>query len=382
MKVFDVNAVVEKLRDTAFKDQNHVNLATFACLFLKLDVVGLENFTVEHQEWNESYKVSLGDKLFYIDETYLPKFWFSLNQEELEPFFELRDKLLNEEDDSIVFSQAVTIDESQIHIDESDPFYEMIGEDFAKVDKRIGWIVTNAKQNIINMAKLFNKDMEIVAKDTSIVKDFDAWVTFDTQPGKDFDLKLCFDTIPPVMEDNGNIRIERTHMTQEQLEKYFPTGHKSIAASIKDINEHVRVLFNNKRIKGSEFLTKYLERLVNAFVVQAFVKEEIEYISFGGMDDWTSAGKETPNNKACFEYLDKEVENIFNTMDAIPKESDEMDYSIDIDTFCVFGRINNKVVTAAVPGITGELLKHYSKGFERLLSIRLAQLDTVKIFRG
>lgn len=365
------------LHDINFKDAQHKNLYYFA-QHLGLKVDNPSEFSIEEQEWRERYKVSLGtNQLLYLSKKLAPHFWMLLAEEDK---FTLLEEMLNDSKNFAIFPK---IDVSFNTIDENTEFAKLVGEDYLNIDRRMEGLITASKGTIREIAGIINKRMEEVAEDTDIVKDFDGILTFNTGLGEEFKLELCFDKVPPVSETNNGLVIERTPITLDDLKTYLGDAGKAILTRLDHINQMVSALFNSKKIAESKELTRYVGMALNATLVRAFLDQNVTYISFGGKDDWSSNGKETPNNKACFEILDAETEKLFQLLDNIPKEEGVDVYSVDIDTFGVFGRNNNnKVVTPVLEGYTEQILKDYSQGFERVLSLRLAQLDTPYIFRA
>lgn len=370
----------KQLHEINFVDANHQNLY-YLCLALHLKVVDPEHFAVEKQEYRDRYKVSLCKHLFYIPANDYNRFWLELDSNFDKVVAEINESLW---DTSlpIKLRPACNINIIENTIDETNDFYSLLGIDFTNVDDRMGGLTKAAAQCIVTTAQLINKEMEKVLLDTSIIKDFDAIITFRTEPGRDFDLQLCFDKIKPVDAGNEEIVIQRTPITEEDLKTYFPTGHEKITVQLNLINSLVKALFESKRIAESEELTKYAEMLVNGVIVKQFLDQNIDYIAFGGRDDWSSFGKESPNNKACFVYLDQEVDKIFKLLDNIPLQEGVEVWSIDLDTFAIFGRKDNKVVTPALQGYTANILKDYSQGFERVLTMRLSLIDSPHIFKA
>lgn len=370
----------KQLHEIAFVDANHQNLY-YLCLALRLKVVDPDHFVVEKQEYRDRYKVSLGDQLFYIPVNDYNRFWLKLDKSISNAAAEIAE---SHWDYSLPVKhrQAIDLGTTEFAIDETDDFYSLMGFDFTDVEDRMTGLTKAAAQSIITTAQLINKEMEKVLLDTNIVKDFDAVITFRTEPGRNFGLEMCFDKIKPIDAGNDNIVIQRTPITEEDLKTYFPTTHEKITVQLNLVNSLVKAMFESKRIVKSEELTKYAEMLVNGVIVKQFLDQNINYIAFGGRDDWSSFGKETPNNQACFVYLDQEVDKIFKLLDSIPLQEGVEVWSIDLDTFAIFGRKDNKVVTPALQGYTADILKEYSQGFERVLTIRMSLIDSPHIFKA
>lgn len=369
------------LHEITYVDDNHYNLVLL-CRHLRLIVLNPEQYTVEKQEHLDRYKVSLGNQLFFIPLNDYNRFLLDLDKN--------IDKLVTEIGDSIWAAPGVYYPIrvrpgaalSTFTIDEADPFYELMGVDFTNVEDRIRGLMTAVSQSIRDTARFVNKEMSEVSLNTDIVKDFDGIVTFRTETGRNFKLELCLDKVLPVDENNDKIEIQRTPITPEDLATYFPNAGERVLGQLRLVNDLVRTVFDSKRIAESEELTRYAETLVNGVLVPPFLDQNITYISFGGRDDWSSMGKETPNNKACFVYLDQEVDRIIKLLEEIPLEEGVEVWSIDLDTFAIFGRKDNKVVTPALQGYVEGILKPYSQGFEKTLTARLNLLDSPHIFKA
>lgn len=372
----------QQIHEIDFKSDNHFNVYMFT-QFLHQQVINPANFKVEHQEWRDRYKVSIGDNLvILVKASFLPEFYLMLEQalyddnsghkfNELEGMIDPNGKL---------WVTPTTVVEESYPTDDSS-FWSLTGEDFISVDRRLEGLITASSSTIREIAKLINGEMDAVALNTEIVKDFDGIITFDTKTGKDFAVHLCFDKVPPVSDENEARIIERTPITQADLETYLGKAGEKIQSRLAHINSLVKAMFESKQVTANPALNRYAELAVNVTLVKAFLDQNVNYISFGGRDNWRSEGPETPNNKACFAILDAEVDKLFTLLETIPKQEGVDLYSIDVDTFSIFGRNNdNKVVTPAVQGYTEEILKKYSQGFERVLSTRLKLIDTAHVF--
>lgn len=384
----------QQLHEIEFQSDNHFNLYMFSALFLHQPVINPGSFKIEEQEWRDRYKVSLGDNLSWlIKSDFLPNFWLALDQGlKAEP--ETGHNALKQLENMINTSGVVVLYPNIQNVDfpsdledplYQDTFWKLTGEDYLAVDRRLEGMIKASSMTIREIAGLINKGMEAVAADTSIVKDFDGIVTFGCKLGSEFNVELCFDKVPPVSDDNNGRLIERTPITEEDALAYFSFDdtHKKIQSRLKHINDLVSALFQNEKIKSAPELFRYAELAVNLTMVKAFLDQNVNYISFGGKDNWRSDGEETPNNKACFEILDAETDKLFKLLDSIPKEEGVDVYSVDVDTFSIFGRNNdNKVVTPALQGYTEDILKPFSQGFERVFATRLALIDTQYVFRA
>lgn len=366
--------------DKVYVDANHENLCEYA-LHCCQDVGDMGAYKVEHQEWKGRYKVSLGIFAWYVSEEFLPKFWLGISSGEegwdlLEQVMETEDGRLKE-----LIVPAYTDLPTIYKTEES--FGNLTGEDFINIDRRMEGLIKASGQTIREIAHLINKEMDEIAKDTEVVKDFDGILTFDTLTGKDFKLQLCFDKVEPVKENN-NAMIMRTPMTKEDGEMYLRDTYPKVLSRLDHVNKIVTVLLESKAVKGHPALFDYACRALDVTLTHAFLNQIVTYVSFGGFDNWRMDGKETPNNKACFKILDAEVEHIIKLLDELPRGEGVDLHSLDLDTLAAFGRNHdNKVVTAAVQGFTEQkLLSRYSKGFERLLSIRLGMNDSPYFFRA
>lgn len=366
-------------------EENINNLAAYI-LNCCQDAGDMGHIDAEYQEWRNRYKVSLGLMTWHISNDFLPKFWLFLSQGE-EGWNKILDAI-EAEDGTIAEFVAPLISQLEEAMvgyepDESDPFYKLMGIDFENVDKRLEGLTTAGAGVIRDLARTVNAELDLVNKDRNLVKDFDGILTFDTDLGKDFKLHLCFDKIAPINEE-GIGMVMRTPMSEEDGKMYLRDSYPKVLSKLNHMNSLVSALFENKAIKESQYLTEYAANAIDVLLTKAFLNQVITYIQFGGVDDWRVQSDDTPNNTACFKYLDAEVEHIIKLLDELPKQEGVDIYSIDIDTLAVFGRNNdNKVVTPAVQGFTEEkLLRRYSKGFERLLAIRMGMSDNAHFFRA
>jgi len=371
------------IHEIDFKNEAHYNLFLFAKQ-LQLNVADPSHYAEVELPWRDCYKVSLGDKNFYIKRDIYNKFKLALGRRE-EPEIEIYLEMAASEEDvdnAVRVRHAIDFEGREFSTESDDGFYQLESQDFIETESRVSGLMRVVTDSIRTIAKLANEEMNVVALDGNVVKDFDGIMTFTSPLGREVNLQLGFDKVPPINTTGKEIVIERTPITPEDLATYFPNVGKKIVAHLDHLNDALRVMFNSKRIAGSEYLTRYVEKLVNHVFLKSFFDQNVNYISFGGRDDWSSAGKETPNNVACFKVLDQEVDKIFKLLENIPLEEGVEVYSIDLDTFAVFGRADNKVVTPALQGITGPLIENYSQGFERVLAIRLSLLDTPHVFKA
>lgn len=366
-----------------FKSVDHANMFLFAKQ-LGLTVNNPGHYSEVEQSWRDRYKVSLGNLLFYIKREIFNKFKLALGRDDEEAIAHYLEMAQSETQESrdILVRHAIDFGDRVFEMKNDDGFLDLEAQDFIEVESRIQGMMKLVSNSIRTIATLANEEMNTIALDTNVVKDFDGIMTFASKLGREANLHLCFDKVPPINTTGAEIVIERTPITPEDLATYFPNVGEKIVGHLKHINDALHVMFRSKRIASSEYLTRYVEQLVNVVFLEKFFAQNVTFVSFGGRDDWSSAGKETPNNTACFKVLDPEVDRIFKMLENIPLEEGVEVYSLDLDTFAVFGRKDNKVVTPAIQGITGPLLEKYSQGFERVLTTRLSLLDSPHIFKG
>lgn len=369
------------LHEITYVDNNHYRLVVL-CRHLRLKVENPEQYAVEKQEHLDRYKVSLGNQQFYIPAEAYNRFWVDIEKDIDAVAMEIGDSIWAAKDVFFPLRVRPAPGEIVFTVDETDDFYSLMGIEFINVENRIRGVMTAASHVIRDIARFVNKEMSEVALNTDIVKDFDGILTYRTETGRKFKLDLCLDKVKPVDDSNDNIVIQRTPITPEDLKTYLPNAGEKILGQLKTINDAVAAMFQSKRIAENEELMHYAEILLNGVLVSLFLDQNINYITFGGRDDWSSMGKETPNNKACFVYLDQEVDRIFKLLEEIPLEEGVEVWSIDLDTFAIFGRKDNKVVTPALQGYVEGILKPYSQGFEKILTARMSLLDSPHIFKA
>jgi hypothetical protein len=368
------------LHEMTFEDDNHYNLYLMF-RHLRMKVVNPEKYSVEKQEYLGRYKVSLGDQLIYIADDLYGKFWVELSKNLAGVAQEMYESVWSVNQPDKIRPNVDVLD-VPFTINEEDEFYSLMGIDYTNVENRIRGLMTATTKTIAEIALILNKEMAAVALDTNIVKDFDAIVTFRSEPGRKFKAELCFDKVLPIDPANDGLEIQRTPITAEDLKTYMPNAGEKVVSRLDHINGLVRSVFESKRIAEVETLTKYAETLINAVLLPPFLDQNVTFFQFGGRDDWSSVGKETPNNKVCFEYLDKEVDKLFKMLEGIPLQEGVEVWSIDLDTFAIFGRKDNKVVTPALQGYTENILLPMSQGFERVFTMRLGLIDSPHIFKA
>lgn len=324
------------------------------------------------------YKVSCGHHSWIIKSAFLPKFWLMLDTFE---YYALSQLALAE--DEIAYKPFVPYENITGEIDTSGSFYSLTGEDFVNVENRVSGLVTAVVQSIKETASIINTEMDLVAKDGSVVKDFDGVLTFDSPIGVDFKVHLCFDKLKPVAVGSSDVLIGRTPITPEDMKTYLRDSGPKVQSRLDHINQIVHAFTKTKAVNKDPALVDYASILINGTVLNAFLNQTIMYISFGGMDNWSIFGKENANNKECFKYLDVEIEKIIALLNSIEKTEGVDIYSMDIDTFAIFGRnFDNKVVTPALQGYTQDILDSYSKGFEQTLTARMSMIDNQHFFKA
>lgn len=368
------------LKEFNYESENHYNLVAFAILN-QLMVTEESPFKVEYQDYHDRYKVSLGGYAWLVAKDYIGKFWLAIDKmdDEAQGFI---DRGNGAENKNVRMTATGPVNELTYTYTDT-TFGQLTGEDFLNVEKRMEGLITASAQVIREVAEKINKEQSAVAKDTSVVKDFDGILTFDTKLGKDFGVSLCFDKIPPVRAGNSDVFIERTPMTKEDGEMYMRETYAKVNERLAFMNGLVRDFMQAKAVQKDEFLVKYAETLVNGTLAHAYLNQNVIYISFGGEDRWGTLDKDTENNVKCLETLDQEVEKIIQLLDGIEKTEGVDIYSLDIDTFAIFGRnFDNRVVTPALQGYTQKLLDNYSKGFEQCLSTRLMMIDNQHFFKA
>lgn len=364
-------------KEFEFESDNHYNLYTFAELNQKK--VKMDSpYLVEKQDYHDRYKVSLGHYVWLVNASFIGKFWLMLEEGN---YTEL-DAIIKEEkevEESIYIPYTLLPETFETPAD----FANLCGEDFINVENRMSGLVKAIAMNIRETANIVNEEMDKVSRDGDIVKDFDGYMTFDTKLGLDFAVHLCFDKIKPIDLNNVDAWIERTPITDEDLAMYFPNAGKKILGKLEQTNSLVKAFLESKAVTRNPELVEYAAFLINGTLITPYLNQNVTYISFGGQDNWSVLGKETKNNLECFKYLDQEIEGIIKMLDDIEKTEGVDIYSMDIDTFAVFGRnFDNKVVTPALQGYVQPLLDKYSKGFEQTLATRMAMIDNQHFFKA
>lgn len=361
-----------------FENDNHYNLFMLAQA-QRLVISDEPSFAIENQDWCDRYKVSLDAHTWYIKTDLLPKFWLILSNEKYSEMAEI----VTQPNKEMTYRPSIPKEMIDTSFDETDEFYKLTGEDYNRIDIRMSGLITASSSVIREIAGLVNAEMDAIAADVEVVKDFDGILTFDSKPGTDFKVGLCFDKVKPIAEGNSDVFIDRTPITQEDLKTYLPKNGEKIVSRLNYINTLVTDFLASKAVSKNDLLTKYAGMAIDVVLLHAFLNQTVTYISFGGSDNWSSNGKETPNNAECFKYLDAELENLIKLLESIPKSEGVDLYSIDVDTFTIFGRTDdNKVVTPALQGYTNDILDRYSKGFERTLAIRMSMVDNPHFFRA
>ncbi|WNV45966.1 hypothetical protein [Aeromonas phage AerS_266] len=257
------------------------------------------------------------------------------------------------------------------------------------IESRVSGILAIAGMEIKAIANIVNKRIDEVAKDFSIIKDFDGLLTFDYEEDntKPFKIFMCFDKIPAILDGADAIEILRTPMSKDDKKLYFGNQFVDIKQRMNKINETVNNLYKSKLISESDAYLKYAQTLINNSLVKTFLDNHFKFISFGGIDNWRLFGDLTPNSKACHAIMDKEVEYLVNFLkeykipDHIPL-SGEVDFlSIDLNHLGIYARNNLfKVLSKALPEPSDHFGLRWSEGFAELMKIRLGQNDTQYCF--
>lgn len=363
-----------------FVNDNHYNLFAFATLN-QLAVSPASKFEVEHQEYRDRYKVSLGGYSWLVKAEFIGKFWLALEKfdAETDGFIDHGNGCANENVKMVATGPVNELTYTYTDV----PFGQLTGEDFINIDDRMQGLLTAAAQVVRESAEIINREQALVMKDANVVKDFDGILTFDTKLGKDFGVHLCFDKVSPIKDGNDDVWIERTPITQADGDTYLRGSFPKVQGRLKHLNGIVQDFFQTKAVQKNEYLIEYAEMLINNTLVHMYLNQNIIYFSFGGEDKWGTFSKDTPNNVECMKYLDAEIENIIKMLDGIEKTEGVDIYSMDIDTFAVFGRdFDNRVVTPALQGYVQPLLDKYSKGFEQTLSTRMSMIDNQHFFKA
>lgn len=359
---------------------HHHNL----CLFLEslgLDFDPEAEIIMEKQEWRDRYKVSLSKHAFHITSSFLPRFLMAL--EEGNHNFIIDE--LNKEDNTIKQLPVMYLSAFEtITLDPSEPLLETQGLHFNQIDKRLSGLITETKKVIQGIAHMVNAQMDKVARNGEIVKDFDGVLTFTSELGLDFGLTLCFDKVKPIDVDNSAVEIQRTPFTPEDYALYMGEAGDKISARIEYINKLVKAFINSKDVAWNPECQDYAAKAINITILKAFLDQTITFVTFGGVDNWNLFAKEnTPNATACHAIMDEEIEHVIKFLDSIEKPEGVDVFSIDLDTFGIFGRNkDNRVVTAAMQGYTDQLLNRYSQGFERLFTVRIGMNDNAHFFKA
>lgn len=249
------------------------------------------------------------------------------------------------------------------------------------INERVSNIITFVGGKVRKIAELVNIQIPILERNGDIIKDFDGMLSFDTKLGEEFNLYLCFDKIPPIFETPTTIEIMRTPMSEDDKKLYLGETLPLITKMIDEINESIQNLYKSKLVSFSDLSKKYVSDLITGAIVNHILEITPIIISFGGVDNWRLYGDLTPNSEVCHKLLDKEVEHLINTLQAIPLQEGVDFYSIDLQQLGVYGRNNNyQVVTGVVVEVTKALESRWSNGFMELFKLRLRQNDSKHLF--
>lgn len=327
----------------------------------------------ENQSYKERYKISLLNHGFIVHANFINNFLVAISTGDHSSIH----KHIATKPPLVEYTPVISMPKGA---GEATVKSEDLVQNARHIELRLNGLLDQANKAITKMVTRLNEQMTRVAKDSNIVKDFDGYITFDMEIDPEIKFSLCFDKVPPV----GQVgQINRTAITKEDADLYLGNAYPVIAEQLKFISDLCNNFLNSKTVTVSDASAKHARSLLNGTLACALVEQTIEFISFGGVDNFAITAEGNPNTNACYVYLDAQVEALIKRLEDIPLVDDVELYSIDVDTFNVYGRTNdNKVVTAILPNITDEILSQYSKGFERLFSSRLANIDNPHFFRA
>lgn len=327
---------------------------------------------LDEDEENGLIKISIGEHLFVIKRPFWKKFCILVQQEN---YPELLQKL-GELGEYFKY-QAVQSDElNKVPSVMLEKLEDVPAEVKDRVQQRLSGIVTLTGIKIKRLAEIINTRIDVVARDSSIIKDFDAYLTLDVDYEDGFKLFICFDKIQPIFEQPTDIQILRTRMTEPDIELYLGEEYKEIRKILDAIEDSINGLLESKLVSFSSLTKEFVVNLVNGSVVQHLMSITPVFISFGGVDNWRLFGDLTPNSEVCHKLLDQEVEYIVKYLKNIPLSEGVDYYAVDLNHLTVYGRNDlNKTVTDPIPQHSDHLSLRYSEGFFDLLLLRLKQSD-------
>lgn len=334
---------------------------------------------IEKEEWMNRYKISLDGHTYRCKIDFFNKFWSLLEQLE---YAQVLDFLEDPTKEELSYVPHIPINLVDGSFDES-TLTTALGVNFINVDNRLHKLVTATSSTIKEIAAIINAEMDRVAKDTTIIKDCDAILTFDTELGENFEVHLCMDKISPIDEKNSGLVINRTKLTKADEQLYLSESKDKLKSRLDHVNQLVKDFILSKDVNYDDTVKKYAMNALDITIAKAFLDQKVYFITFGGLDNWSLKSEDTENNKVCSAIIDDEVNHLIAMLDNLPKEGDITIHSLDIDTFTVFGRnSDNRVLTEPLPEITSKILNRYSKGFEFVLTQRLSQLSNNHFFRA
>lgn len=226
------------------------------------------------------------------------------------------------------------------------------------------------------IAQLLNNAQERVAKDGSIVKDFDALVTFNTELGHGFNPVLCIDRVPAILDGIDAIEITRTPFSEEDRATFLTYEGERIDNELKLLTNVVRAFLESKVVTCSTLTEELAVNIVNSTIVNPILEQLIRFISFGGVDNWRLSGDLTPNSERCHDMLDQAVREILEFLDIIEKPEGVDYWGIDVKTLNIVGRDNeNRNVGEPLIEESGCITTRYNEGFQELLKLRLRMSD-------
>ena len=351
-----------------FNSDKFVNFLHFANFVLPEEGI----MELDEDTDKQVYKITLGEHLFIVAQKFWNKFCKIIEKEELETLLQL----LEETDGPFKYQPKPAEDDDRFLPSLAEDLKELPDNVKDVIQQRISGIVNITSVQIRRLAEIINNRIEVVSKDTSIIKDFDAFLTMDVTYEKGFNMFLCFDKIQPIFEKPTDIQILRTPMSKEDIKLYIGDDYKEIRKLFGLIEDGINSLLECKAVSFSKLAKDFAISLVNGSIVQHLLNITPVFISFGGVDNWRLFGDLTPNSEVCHKLLDQEVEYIVKYLKNIPLEEGVDYYAVDINHLTVYGRNNlNKTVSGPLPEHSDHLSLRYNDGFFNLLMLRLKQSD-------